>query len=102
MNDDGTPRLLGTEPRHAGERTGRIVQMLMDLVGVPGKVLAERIGMEPTTLSGTMSGRRPWKDTELRQVAAALGFPRATLTLDPDDITASLRTPGRSINYRSA
>lgn len=96
MNDDGTPRLLGTEPRNDGERTGRIVQMLMDLVGVPGKVLAERIGMEPTTLSGN------WKDTELRQVAAALGFPRATLTLDPDDITASLRTPGRSINYRSA
>jgi hypothetical protein len=31
-----------------------------------------------------------------------LRFPRATLTLDPDDITASLRTPGRSINYRSA
>lgn len=66
MNDDGTPRLLGTEPRNDGERTGRIVQMLMDLVGVPGKVLAERIGMEPTTLSGKISGRRPWKDTELR------------------------------------
>lgn len=93
---------LGTQPRSDDERTGRVIQALMDLIGVPSKVLAERIGMEPTTLSGKMSGRRAWKDSELRQIAAALGFPRATLTLDPEDVAASLRTPGRSINYRSA
>lgn len=71
MSDNGSPRLLGTEPRNDGERTGRIVQMLMDLVGVPNKVLAERIGMEATTLSGKLSGRRPWKDARGKPRAAA-------------------------------
>jgi len=38
----------------------------------------------------------------LAKVAAALGYPVSLLHVDPEEISASLRTPGRSINYRSA
>lgn len=102
MDTESTSPLLGSPALTTDQRIGRMVEVLLDLVGLRKQELAERIGMKPANLSKKLGGTNPWTANELERVAAALGFPVSLLHVDPEDVAASLRTPGRSINYRSA
>jgi transcriptional regulator with XRE-family HTH domain len=98
--DESTSPLSGVPAVDADARIGRIVEMLCSLTGVKHQELAARVGMQPQSLSSKLKGKRPFRARELEQIATALGFPVSLLHVDPDDVAASLRTPGRSINYR--
>jgi len=100
--DESTSPLSGAPVEDVDQRIGRVVEMLCSLNGVSHKALAERVGMSATGLSSKLKGKRPLRGREMEQIAAALGYPVSLLHVDPEEISASLRTPGRSINYRSA
>lgn len=102
MSTESITPLLGNRPESTDARIGRMVEVLLDLLGLQKQELAERVGMKPANLSKKIGGVVPWSASEVEKVAAALGFPIALLHVDPDEVAASLRTPGRSINYRSA
>ena len=101
MDTNVTP-LFGNPPTELDAQIGRIVEMLLSLVGVHNAELAARLGISPQAMSSKLKGKRPWSATEIKATADALGFPTALLYADPSDVTATLREPGRSINYRSS
>lgn len=102
MSTESTPPLLGQPASGTDERIGRIVEVMLDLLGVSKQDLAARIGMKPQTLGQKISGKRPWSANELERVAAALGFPVMALHMDPAGLADVLREPRSSTNYRSA
>jgi hypothetical protein len=102
MSTESTSPLLGQPATGTDERIGRIVEVMLDLLGVSKQALAEQVGMKPQTLGQKISGNRPWSANELERVAAALGFPVMALHTDPAGLAAALREPLSATNYRSA
>lgn len=102
MATESTSPLFGDDPRNDDERIGRMVSMLLDLLGLKKQDLAGRLGMEPAHLSKKLRGTNAWSANEVRRTAAALGFPVGLLMADPDEVAASLRDPGVTINYRKS
>lgn len=47
MATESTSPLFGDDPRNDDERIGRMVSMLLDLLGLKKQDLAGRLGMEP-------------------------------------------------------
>lgn len=70
----------------ADARIGRMVKIALDLRGMDQKALAAQIGMKPPTLGNKISGTRPWKASEVEQVAAVLGFPLAWFQRTPEEL----------------
>jgi predicted transcriptional regulator len=100
MSDNTSP-LVVHPADNSDERIGRMVEVLLDLLGVTKQDLAKSIGLSPSGLGQRISGSRPWRSREVEQVAAALGFPLSVLYADPEDVAGALRE-GRSINYRKS
>ena len=83
-------------------QVGRMVEMLLTLFGVTNAALAAELGISPQALSNKLHGSRPWSHSEVKRTAAWFDVPSGLLNADPADFAATLRTPGRSINYRSS
>jgi DNA-binding transcriptional regulator YdaS (Cro superfamily) len=96
-----TSPLLGHPAQTTDARIGRMVEVLVDLLGVQKQELAEWVGMKPASLGQKISGSRPWKADELNRIAAALGFPVSVRYSDPEEVVGALRER-RPINYRKS
>lgn len=101
MNDTTAP-LAPVPPENSDARIGRMVEVLLDLLGLSKQELAARVGLSPSGLGQRISGARSWRSREVEQVAAALGFPVSTMYADPASLVDVLRDGGGTINYRSA
>jgi len=103
MATESTSPLLGGDPRNDDERIGRMVAMLLDLLGLKKQDLAGRLNMEPAHLSKKLRGTNAWSAKEVQRTAAALGFPVGLLYADPDEVASGLRGAGPgTINYRKS
>lgn len=101
MSDTLVP-LSGKPAATSDARVGRVIEVLLDLMGIAKQDLAAQIGMSAGYLGQKISGSRSWKYREIEQVATALGVPKSLLGVDPEEILSILVEPGRSINYRSS
>jgi len=100
--DDTTTPIETHPPENSDARIGRMVEVLLDLLGVSKQELAGRVGLSPSGLGQRISGARSWRSREVEQVAAALGFPVTTMYADPASLVEALRSGGGTINYRKS
>lgn len=66
------------------ERVGRVVAAVLKLQGVSHTRFAEALDMPPQTLSSKLRGSRPWRESEVAQVADALEVPPEMLMESPE------------------
>lgn len=69
---------------------GRMVAAILELEAMRHQDLADRIGMNPQTLSGKINGRSPWQVDELVRIAESLAVPIGCLYRDPMDAVRSM------------
>lgn len=101
MNDTSAP-LAAVPPENSDARIGRMVEVLLDLLGISKQELAGRVGLSPSGLGQRISGSRSWRSSEVEKVAAALGFPVTTMYADPESLADALRLGSATINYRKS